>query len=107
MISLPAVAGSDRVEAPIEAGERWVLCGSWRHREWDGEHVIYSEASGNTHQVTAEGLAVLEALGQGPASAEDLVARLGGDPSSGDAVIWMVGTLTTFARLGLVEHPGP
>lgn len=80
-----------------------MLAGGWRHHSWDDEHLVYCEASGDTHKVTTEGLALLEALSAGPASEAELIERLGGDIEEQSTRFWVIDALAAFRRLGLVE----
>lgn len=103
----PPAASAGHPVALVTSGGLWSLVGPWRHRAWGDEHLIYSEASGDTHQVTAAGVAVMEALAQGPASLAELVRRLGGDADDEAPMVWVAAALAAFDRLGLVERTSP
>ena len=75
-------------------------------RDWDGEHVVYHEASGDTHRFNDVGASALRLLTGRSMTASDLVAALGADLPAGDraALAQTVDELIERLRdLGLIE----
>ena len=78
---------------------------SFRWRQWDEEHVLYHENSGDTHRLNALGARALELL-ETPATADELARRLAArlTVAPDEAFASVVGKLVLhFRELGLVE----
>ncbi len=83
---------------PDGAGLRW--------RSWDGDHVLYHGASGDTHHVSAVAAAALRYLETQPAGIEQLSRHLErqlGLEAGPEFVGQLEQMLGRFDELGLVE----
>src|SRR4051812_14196597 len=79
----------------------------FRWREWDGEHVVYHDNSGDTHRLNALGAAVLRSLIGEPGSTGKLAERVRQQlPPAAvqpDLELALADLLIRFRELGLVE----
>ena len=75
-----------------------------RHREWQGEYVLYNDISGDTHLVDEAAMHLLWRLQATPADASALVgllsAEAGTDEAGGDAAT----LLSQLEALALIEQ---
>jgi PqqD family protein of HPr-rel-A system len=78
-----------------------------RHREWDGEHVFFHGAAGDTHRFTEAAALVLLKLMAAPADEAELAAFLAeaAGVERREALAALAGILDELARLEYVE-PG-
>ncbi len=76
-----------------------------RHRAWDGEHVFYNGATGDTHRLSEAAAQVLLRLRGAPADEAVLAAHLAevGDVTPDEAALALDGILRELARLEYVE----
>lgn len=77
-----------------------------RRREWQGEHVLYNDLSGDTHLLPDSTVHLLLALQQAPAAAPSLAAMLGAEFEADDGEIDAAAVealLAELAALALVE----
>lgn len=88
-----------------EAGRRWKTAGPLRFHGWGGDHLVYCEASGDTHQIGDEAAEVLAVLAGGEADAAEVLRRLD-SVVDGETTPAMEGFLRSLATLGLVEMVG-
>ncbi|WLI88896.1 HPr-rel-A system PqqD family peptide chaperone [Massilia sp. R2A-15] len=77
-----------------------------RCREWQGEHVVYNDVSGDTHQLTDSAMHVLSALRTGPLDEGALAAGLraefdaeGGEVADAD----IAALLAALRAIALIE----
>lgn len=49
-----------------------------RHREWDGEYIVYNNLSGDTHLLDGSAMLLLRAVAAAPGDAAALAERLRG-----------------------------
>jgi PqqD family protein of HPr-rel-A system len=76
-------------------------------RCWDGEWVVYNDASGDTHLLDSLAVIALKALAEGPAEADALCRNLAQsmDLAADDRLAGTVGDmLRELGRLGLVDR---
>jgi len=75
-------------------------------REWDGEAVVYNEASGSTHRLPGAAADVLRTLEARPLAADALVAELAGllPERREDVGQWVLALLERLEQVGLVER---
>ena len=87
-----------RWRIPEGAGLRW--------RSWNGDHVLYHGASGDTHHVSAVAAAAIHQLESGPATVEQLCRHLEqtlGLRADRELVGQLEEMLERFDELGLIE----
>jgi PqqD family protein of HPr-rel-A system len=79
-----------------------------RHREWDGEHVFFHGAAGDTHRMSEAAALVLLHLTRLPASEAELAQLLAdaADAEPAEAAALLGGILEELARLEFTE-PAP
>lgn len=75
---MSSIAGTDLRSTASQPGPSWRLTPgqALRHREWQGEVVLYNDLSGDTHLLAASALHLLNILRDGPASGHDLAAGM-------------------------------
>lgn len=76
-----------------------------RHRVWDGEHVFFHGAAGDTHRFSEAAALVLLRLMRAPADEAALTAELAGaaDVEPAEAATALSDILRELARLEYVE----
>lgn len=75
-------------------------------RQWDGEIVVYSDLSGDTHHLDALAAEVFEALIEAPSDFDGLVKRISASLSLEPATELrdaLAGVLQGFEAFGLLE----
>jgi len=87
---------------------RWRKAGdaelSWRY--WDGEAVVYNDASGDTHHLDALAAEVLERLCTHAADVEEVsqaIANAYGLDPDDDLNAAVAGSVERFLKFGLIE----
>jgi hypothetical protein len=76
-----------------------------RHREWDGEHVFFHGAAGDTHRLSAAAAFVLLELMAGPCDEKGLAEAMSeqGMGSLGEAEVALPAILRELARIECAE----
>ena len=71
---MSSIAGTDLHNNASHPGLSWRITPgqALRHREWQGEVVLYNDLSGDTHLLDESALHLLQLLRNGPASAHAL-----------------------------------
>jgi PqqD family protein of HPr-rel-A system len=105
---LSSFAGTDLSNNIVHSGLTWRITPgqALRHREWQGEVVLYNDLSGDTHLLDESALHLLHILQDGPASEPALAGavRLAFEAEDGevdDASIAQL--LAKLAALALIE----
>ena len=89
---------------------RWRSTPGLERRDWDGEAVVYDDASGDTHRLAPLPAAILAVLQTHPATAYELCDRLAPDVegvAAGSLLGHVSSALTELERLGLIKRVGP
>lgn len=89
---------------------RWRSISGLERREWDGEAVVYDDASGDTHKLAPFPTAILAILQAHPATAHELcdeLAPLVDVEAAGSLLGHVSGALTELERLGLIDRVRP
>ena len=75
---MSSIAGTDHRSTATQSGLTWRLAPGQvlRHREWQGEVVLYNDLSGDTHLFDASALHLLQILRNGPATSDALAASV-------------------------------
>ena len=73
---MSSTAGTDFPNNASQPGLTWRIAPgqTLRHRNWQGEVVLYNDLSGDTHLLDESALHLLQALQNGPASEATLAA---------------------------------
>ena len=87
---------------PAFARRRWSLIGPILTKEWEGQWVVYNDATGNTHRISSDAHEVLACLVDGAASGAGLFDRLGLEADM-ESVVAVSVVLQALERLDLVE----
>ena len=91
---------------------RWHSISGLERRDWDGEAVVYDDASGDTHKLAPLPAAVLSILQAHPATVHELCDELapyveGEAAAAGSLLGHVSGALTELERQGLIDRVWP
>lgn len=89
---------------------RWQSIPGLERRDWDGEAVVYDDASGDTHKLAPLPAVVLSILQAHPATVyelcDELAPHVEGE-AAGSLLGHVSGALTELERQGLIDRGQP